>query len=129
MINYTVTEANGSASAQLATDKVYTATQTVPRDQIASLLGFAVDGDFVNNGKAATVPSTTDSKLWIIGAVLGPLFFVLLLIASGCFLYYKCRPRPYNTSSAQVIPFYHRHSLFSILKYLFSRLRLFTMLH
>lgn len=129
MINYTVTETNSSGSALLATNKVYTATQAVPRDQIASLLGFAVDGDFVSNGKAATVPSTTDSKLWIIGAVLGPVAFVLLLIASGCFLYYKCRPRPYNNSSAQVISFYYRHFLFSILALLFSRLRLFTMPH
>jgi hypothetical protein len=50
------------------------------------------------------IPSVSipESKLWIIGAVLGPIAFVLLVIGLCCFLYFKRRQRAYNLSTAQV---------------------------
>lgn len=40
--------------------------------------------------KIPRVSSVDEKKLWIIGAVLGPLIFIILLFWFICFFYYKC---------------------------------------
>ncbi|CAF1259510.1 unnamed protein product [Rotaria sp. Silwood1] len=77
----------------------------IPPNQIISLLGFSFDGNFVQSSSISSnlsVP-TTDSKLWIIGAVLGPIGFVLLLIGLFYFLHFKCRQQRNGQSSAEVL--------------------------
>jgi hypothetical protein len=101
MVYYTVTDCNGVQ--QLAT-QVIAATNAVPSSQQSALLGYTVSGNFAQSSSVTTVSTTpsTDRKLWIIGAVLGPVAFVLLLIGLFCFLHYKCRPRSNNLSTAHV---------------------------
>ena len=83
---------------------VQTAANAVPADQRFSLLGFETVGDIVQSSSLSPNTSTSepDRKLWIIGAVLGPVFFVLLLIGLFAFLHYKFRPRRNIPSSATV---------------------------
>jgi hypothetical protein len=108
MVNYTVTDCNGRQ--ELATE-VITATNTVPINQIYTLLGYTIAGNFAQSPSVSTEPPVTstetsvpltNSKLWIIGAVLGPIAFVLLLIGLFVYLYFKCRPRSDNHSTIQV---------------------------
>ncbi|CAF0860533.1 unnamed protein product [Didymodactylos carnosus] len=55
-----------------------------------------------NTTTSTTSTAPVDKKLWLIGAVLGPIAFVLLLILVFLYLHYKCRPRVKNNmSSAQ----------------------------
>ncbi|CAF1080753.1 unnamed protein product [Adineta steineri] len=102
-VNYTVSDL--CTAGLISATQVKAATDKVPTDQKVALLGFTVDGDLVQSSSITTEPavSTPDSKLWIIGAVLGPIAFVLLLIGICCFLYFKCRPRGNNPSSAQAV--------------------------
>jgi hypothetical protein len=83
---------------------VQTAVSTVPVDRISAILGFEINGDFIQSPSITRTPSSpqSDRKLWIIGAVLGPIAFVLLLIGLCCFIHYKCRPRSNNGGFAQV---------------------------
>ena len=68
---------------------------TLSREQISEVFGYDYDGEFVQSTSIGnTTSATPDRKLWLIGAVLGPVAFVLLLIFVFCFLHYKCRPRP-----------------------------------
>lgn len=75
--------------------QVKEATERLTRSQITDILQYDYDGTLV---RATSIPTTetpaTDRKLWIIGAVLGPVAFALLLIFLFCYLHYKCRPRP-----------------------------------
>ncbi len=101
MVNYTVTDCNGN---QVLASQIITATNAVPQSQKNALLGYTLDGNFaqspsVQNPRSA---ASSDNKLWIIGAVLGPVAFVLLLIGLSCYLHFKCRPRGNNFSVAQV---------------------------
>lgn len=89
---------------QVSAIAIKTAADAVPQNQQLILLGFTVDGDIVQSASiptSSTAPAT-DQKLWIIGAVLGPVAFVLLLICLCCFLHYKFRTRGNYRSSAQV---------------------------
>lgn len=83
-------------------DEVVTAVNKVPSSQKLILLGFETDGNLAQS--TGTNPVTTpppDQKLWIIGAVLGPVLFVLLMIMLSTFLYFKCRKRD-NRTMAEV---------------------------
>jgi hypothetical protein len=105
MVNYTVTDLCTQIQASAAA--IQAAANAVPADQKVALLGYTVDGNFVQSPSITSVttpPTTSDSKLWIIGAVLGPIAFVLLLIGLCCYLRYKCRPRPNNGRITQVHP-------------------------
>ena len=84
--------------------QVRIATNTLSRTQIATILGYSYDGDFIKSTSIITnTPTpTADRKLWLIGAVLGPIAFVLLLICTFCYLHYKCRPRTSNRPLAKV---------------------------
>lgn len=96
--------------------QVITAVNAVPSAQKLTLFGFETVGDLAQNpdvSPTVTTPTTTDPKLWIIGAVLGPVAFVLLLIFLACFLHYKCRPRRGGPSYAQVHSSTHYFLLFS----------------
>lgn len=96
-----MTDCNGRQSSAI---DVITATNTVSQRQQDILFGYEVVGAFAQSASvvAQTVAPSNDAKLWIIGAVLGPVAFVLLLIGLACFLHYKCRPRASNISTAQV---------------------------
>ncbi|CAF1078621.1 unnamed protein product [Adineta steineri] len=102
-VNYTVSDL--CTAGLISATQVKEATDKVPTDQKVALLGYTVDGDLVQSSSITTEPavSAPDSKLWIIGAVLGPIAFVLLLIGICCFLYFKCRPRGNNPSTAQAV--------------------------
>ena len=61
-------------------------------------MGIYLNHEVDNQGFAENNPrvysSNTDQKLWIIGAVLGPLAFLIILFWLIAFVYYKCiRPR------------------------------------
>lgn len=84
-----------------------TATDSLSRTQIVRELGFDYTGDLIRSTSIGNTQSNTpDPKLWIIGAVLGPVGFVLLLIFVFCYLHYKCRPRPANRALAKVYQFF-----------------------
>ncbi|CAF1090375.1 unnamed protein product, partial [Didymodactylos carnosus] len=51
-----------------------------------------------------TTPILTDQKLWLIGAIMGPIFFVILLILLFLYLHFKCRPRNNNKTHTGKIP-------------------------
>lgn len=91
---------------------VRSATDVLTRDQITTIFGFQFDGAFIQSTalSASTTPPVVDQKLWLIGATLGPVAFVLLLIFFFCYLHYKCRPR--QTSDKRV-SFVSSLSLFS----------------
>ncbi|CAF3499593.1 unnamed protein product, partial [Rotaria sp. Silwood2] len=84
--------------------QVKTATDVLSREQIISALGYDYDGALI---RSTTIDSKqtpeTDRKLWLIGAILGPIAFVLLLIFVFCYLHYKCRPRPTNRALAKPV--------------------------
>jgi hypothetical protein len=92
------------AGIQLPAANVQTAVATVPLALQNAFLGYQINGNLIQSLSLTTTvtPATPDRKLWIIGAVLGPVAFVLLLIGLCCFLHYKCRPRPDNEGFAQV---------------------------
>lgn len=73
-------------------------------EQKVNLLGFVPVGNFAQSPSIPVDSSTpeSDRKLWIIGAVLGPVFFALLLIGLFGFLHYKCRSRGTNRSTTLV---------------------------
>lgn len=74
---------------------VKSVTDILTRDQISTIFGYQVDNEFIRSS-ALTVSTTApvpDRKLWLIGATLGPVAFVLLLVFICCYLHYKCRPR------------------------------------
>ena len=100
MTNYTVRDLCNS-NALISPTQIKTATDTLSRARITSILGYGYDGDLIRSTSiASTTNSTPDQKLWIIGAVLGPVAFAVLLIFLFCYLHYKCRPR--HTSRALV---------------------------
>lgn len=102
MVDYTVSNPCNQ-NALISPAQVKTATNTLSQSQIQSILGYNYDGDFIRSTSIApTTNPTTDRKLWLIGAVLGPVAFVLLLIFLFCYLHYKCRPRPTNRTLAKV---------------------------
>lgn len=81
------------------------AVTTLSQPLIESMLGgYNYDGDFARSTIVTSTNPTSDRKLWLIGAVLGPVGFALLLICVFCYLHYKCRPRPTNRASAKVYP-------------------------
>ena len=64
----------------------------------SSEMGIYLNYEVDEQGYAEEAPrdysSNTDQKLWIIGAVLGPLAFLIILFWLVAFIYYKCiRPR------------------------------------
>ena len=102
MVNYTVNDLCNSGTL-ISPVQVRTATDSLSKEQINSLFGFSHDGEFVRSTTIGnTETSTNDRKLWLIGAILGPIAFVLLLIFVICYLHYKCRPRPKNRASTRV---------------------------
>ncbi len=104
MIQYTVTNPC-SQNALVSPAQVETATATLSQTLIMNMLGYAYDGAFVRSTTIGpTNNPTSDRKLWLIGATLGPVAFALLLICAFCYLHYKCRPRPTNRTSAKVYP-------------------------
>ncbi|CAF1228922.1 unnamed protein product [Rotaria magnacalcarata] len=80
---------------------VKAAVDTVPDTQKLLLFGFETVGSFIQSPSISTAPSvaSTDNKLWIIGAVLGPIAFVLLLICLCCCLHAKYRRRQHAEST------------------------------
>jgi hypothetical protein len=75
--------------------QVQAATKSLSERQISTLLGYDYVGNFAQTtSTGTTISPTTDRKLWLIGAILGPIAFVVLLIFVCCYLHYKCRPRP-----------------------------------
>jgi hypothetical protein len=104
MVNYTVYYNNCTTNTSITANQVIIAMATLSDITKTILLGYKFDGTFASSPGTTivTTTQTTDPKLWIIGAVLGPIAFVVLLIALSCFLYFKCRPRTTNQSTAQV---------------------------
>ena len=83
--------------------QVRTATDLLAPILIQNMLGYPYEGDLArSNDVGTTERPAEDRKLWIIGAVLGPVAFALLLICIFCYLHYKCRPRPTDRSFAKV---------------------------
>ncbi|CAF3517864.1 unnamed protein product [Rotaria socialis] len=77
--------------------QVKTAMDVLSSAQIITTLGYNYEGELIRSTAIGnTQTAVADPKLWIIGAVLGPVGFVLLLIFVFCYLHYKCRPRPAN---------------------------------
>ena len=102
MIDFTVTNPCNQ-NAFISPAQVLTATDTLSRTQIINMLGYEYEGDLIRSTTIGnTTNPTTDRKLWIIGAVLGPVGFALLLICVFCYLHYKCRPRPINRTLSKV---------------------------
>ncbi|CAF0808010.1 unnamed protein product [Adineta ricciae] len=100
--NYTVLDScNGNQS--VAPILVKSATDKLSRAQITSLLGYDYENEFIRSTTIATTNPVPDQKLWIIGAVLGPVAFTILLIFVFCYLHYKCRPRHTNQLLAKPI--------------------------
>lgn len=105
-MNYIVTDSNTNQLIQASS--VQTAVNKVPDDQKLILLGFRVDGSFI---QSPSIPTTTlaagtpDNRLWIIGAVLGPVAFVVLLVCLALCLHFKFRGRDSGESIAQVSVF------------------------
>ncbi|CAF3600171.1 unnamed protein product [Adineta steineri] len=94
--NYTVLDSCNS-NQLVPPIQVKAATDTLSRTQISNILGFDYDGDLIKSTSIDNPTNpTSDKKLWIIGAVLGPVAFTLLLIFIFCYLHYKCRPRQTN---------------------------------
>lgn len=103
LVNYYVTSACNPNSFTSPTD-VRTAVDILTDNQIRETLGYNFEGDIVRSTSTDSTDGTpTDRKLWIIGAVLGPVAFFLLLVCSFCYLHYKCRPRPTNRTLAKTI--------------------------
>ncbi|CAF0954896.1 unnamed protein product [Adineta ricciae] len=100
--NYTVLDScNGNQS--VAPVLVKSATDRLSRAQITNLLGYDYENEFIRSTTIATTNPVSDQKLWIIGAVLGPVAFTILLIFIFCYLHYKCRPRHTNQLLAKPI--------------------------
>jgi hypothetical protein len=109
-VNYVVSDCSGTP---ISAASVIAAVNTVPSSQENILFGFTVSGTSFAQSPAVptvTLATSSDRKLWIIGAVLGPVAFVLLLVGLALFLHFKCRPRIDNTSTAQV----YTYNLFGI---------------
>ncbi|CAF4313244.1 unnamed protein product, partial [Rotaria magnacalcarata] len=72
-VTYVVTR--GGIPLQAAGVKA--AVDTVPDTQKLLQFGFETVGSFIQSPSISTAPSvaSTDNKLWIIGAVLGPIAF------------------------------------------------------
>jgi hypothetical protein len=108
MIEYTVSNPCDQG-ALVSPVQVRTATDTLSPAQISFILGYQYNGDFIRSTSIGPVTNpTSDRKLWLIGAILGPIAFVLLLIFAFCYLHYKCRPRSTNrtlTKVSQIILF------------------------
>jgi len=111
-------------------DEIRTAVDVLPSNIVSSIF-YNYEGDLV---RSTTTDSTddqpTDRKLWIIGAVLGPVGFFLLLICAFCYLHYKCLPRPTNRALAKSIanappPASARSTVNSFLFYVLSFFRFF----
>ena len=102
MVNYTVNDLCNSGIL-VSPIQVRTATNSLSNERITEVLGYNYEGEFVRSTTIGnTGTSTNDRKLWLIGAILGPIAFVLLFIFVICYLHYKCRPRPKNRPSARV---------------------------
>ena len=94
----------GCSGGQVSASDIAAAVNALPATRRNILLGYEAVGSFAQSPSLSTGTPTpeADRKLWIIGAVLGPVFFALLLIGLLVFLHYKCRPRGENRSFAQV---------------------------
>ncbi|CAF4968486.1 unnamed protein product, partial [Rotaria sp. Silwood1] len=103
MVDYSVIDLCNSGIL-LSPIQVKIATDALSREQIINTLGYDIDGALI---RSTTIDSRqtqeTDRKLWLIGATLGPVAFVLLLIFVFCYLHYKCRPRPTNRPLAKPV--------------------------
>ena len=93
-----------NTSTILTASAVRNATNLVSREHKIALLGYGFEGDFVQSPSISSEVSTptSDNKLWIIGAVLGPIAFVLLLVGLACFLHRKYRRRSVMLNRADV---------------------------
>ncbi|CAF3478937.1 unnamed protein product, partial [Rotaria sp. Silwood2] len=102
-VYYTVTDLSTNKSVSAAA--VQSATDKLTNTQKVTLLGFIFEGNLIQSPNISHTVSTptTDSKLWIIGAVLGPIAFVLLLIILFCFIYARCRKQGNNQSTAEAV--------------------------
>ena len=62
--------------------------------EMGIFLNYEVDNQGFAEDNPRVYSSNPDQKLWIIGAVLGPLAFLIILFWLIAFIYYKCiRPR------------------------------------
>ena len=95
---------NCNSGQPVAAATVQTATSRISNDVQTAILGFPVVGSVgqPDSTTGVTTQAPKDDKLWIIGAVLGPVAFVLLLVGLFLYLHYKCRPRARNVGRAQV---------------------------
>ncbi|CAF4555068.1 unnamed protein product, partial [Rotaria socialis] len=102
-IYYTVIQI--STNALVLASSVQAATATVPQQQIVLMFGYTFVGDFVQSTSVSTVTSisTTDGKLWIVGAVLGPVFFLGLIICITVICCAKSKRRGNYQYSAEVM--------------------------
>ncbi|CAF3442372.1 unnamed protein product [Rotaria socialis] len=94
-----------STNALVLASSVQAATATVPQQQIVLMFGYTFVGDFVQSTSVSTVTSisTTDGKLWIVGAVLGPVFFLGLIICITVICCAKSKRRGNYQYSAEVM--------------------------
>ncbi|CAF4892942.1 unnamed protein product, partial [Rotaria socialis] len=94
-----------STNALVLASSVQAATATVPQQQIVLMFGYTFVGDFVQSTSVSTVTSisTTDGKLWIVGAVLGPVFFLGLIICITVICCAKSERRGNYQYSAEVM--------------------------
>ena len=83
--------------------QVKAAADTLSRAQVTGILAYDYDGDLIRSTTIVNPENpAADRKLWLIGAVLGPVAFAILLIFICCYLHYKCRPRPANRALDKV---------------------------
>lgn len=97
-VDYSVVD-ECSSNSLVSPTVVRSATSILTRDQISNIFGYQFDNEFIQSSSisATTTSPVVDQKLWLIGATIGPVVFVLLLIFIFCYLHYKCRPRPRQT--------------------------------
>lgn len=95
-----------SGSTLMTPVQVQTAIETLSQAVVTNLFGFNADGSFVRSDASTvnTATAATDQKLWLIGATIGPVAFILFLSFVCCFLHYKCRPRPQNRNFKRIPP-------------------------
>lgn len=119
MTSYTVQELC-SPSILVAPARVKLAVDSLNRQLISDLFGYQFDGDFIRSTSISTTSPTpaVDRKLWLIGATIGPVAFIIFLIFVFCYLHYKCRPRPRPPDMKRVKM--HMLDFYRIIRILFS---------
>jgi enamine deaminase RidA (YjgF/YER057c/UK114 family) len=110
-LRYYLTTNNDFIQPEFAADSI----NLLSKQEMAQILGQEVD----DNGYIENMPRSAvvdDKKLWIIGAVLGPIALIIVVFWIIAFIYYKCinpkrsklqrmigsTPTPYDNNSSNI---------------------------